>query len=135
EYMRDLFSSYDLNNGSIILFTCEEVPDNFEAFMFDKIIKIGEPDYKESVTTLFGKVLQQSQLDNLAKLFAVNKLSYAYMHKIYKLFIKSKLKKSSKKKDNPYTDICQIVTGLMKEDDKIIKTQTKKVGISKNKGE
>lgn len=135
EHLYDLIDSFNGNSGNILLFTCQKIPDIFKdsTFGFDKIINVEAPDYDAGICTLFKNYVSQQNIKDLQKVCKANALSYGHIYKLYKLFVKSlQIKKASKKKE-VFTDLIQILTSIIKEDEKLNRARTKKIGLLNKK--
>ena len=132
DYFYDMIDNYKGNDGNVLVFCFKKIPDYFKDLQYsiDKIITIGNPEHTNSLTYLFGEYLTTANIKELQKTCIANDISYGYLYKLYRLFMKKMLntKKATKKKD-ALNELTSILTSILKEDDKLIKTKSKKIGL------
>jgi len=131
EFLFDSIESYRGSGGNIIILTCNKVPDVYKdsLFSFDCAVSLGMPEYNRCIKLLFGDKLSNNHTREIQKICELNELSYGYIYKLYRLFIKEVANKKPHGKKDFYDEAHEMLTKVIKENEKLTKLYSKKIGL------
>lgn len=139
-FILDALDPLNCCKGLTVLMSAVKIPESFKEipFLFDKVVDLSFPEYDKCVPALFGKFFTKEKINQLKADCKKNNLSYGYIDKLYKMFVKSMLKvKIDKKNELKYfEEIQKILKYVVKESDLVNKKHmkpSKKLGLDSKK--